>query len=266
MRREVFLAARFDEGCGEVLGNGGLGSTDKAVMTNGVAVVVKRMKDMNKLGKDGFGMELRRLRGLHHRNILTPLAYHYRKEEKLVVNEIRSHQKEQTGQRFERYPMSPNFSWRVLVEGKGVVGFSWRLAWGYELRTNAGGCNRLLCWKKTKHNNKGKISWLFRKVGTDDDKGFQCYLANVQYKLKDSEKTIREGFVKIGRIETTKEFIAKLDLKTGQKVLGGGCGIGGGDFYMPDNFGVMISFNLERVIGCKCFVEFNVTKCMQMLR
>ncbi|KAF9596082.1 hypothetical protein IFM89_007135 [Coptis chinensis] len=39
--------------------------------------------------------------------------------------------------------------------------------------------------------------------------------------------------------ETTKEFITKLDLKTGQKVLGGGCGIGGGDFYMPDNFGVM---------------------------
>ncbi|KAF9609438.1 hypothetical protein IFM89_016238 [Coptis chinensis] len=39
--------------------------------------------------------------------------------------------------------------------------------------------------------------------------------------------------------ETTKEFIAKLDLKTGQKVLGGGCGIGGRDFYMPDNFGVM---------------------------
>ncbi|KAF9610679.1 hypothetical protein IFM89_023935 [Coptis chinensis] len=39
--------------------------------------------------------------------------------------------------------------------------------------------------------------------------------------------------------ETTKEFIAKLDLKTSQKVLGGGCGIGGGDFYMPDNFGVM---------------------------
>ncbi|KAF9604755.1 hypothetical protein IFM89_010257 [Coptis chinensis] len=75
----------------EVLGNGSLGSAYKAVMTNGVAVVVKRIRNMNKLGKDGFDIELRRLGGLHHRNILTPLAYHYRKEEKLVVNEIRSH-------------------------------------------------------------------------------------------------------------------------------------------------------------------------------
>ncbi|KAF9589313.1 hypothetical protein IFM89_022640 [Coptis chinensis] len=75
--------------------------------------------------------------------------------------------------------------------------------------------------------------------------------------------------------ETTKEFIAKLDLKTSQKVLGGGYGIGGGDFYMPDNFGVMVSFNLERAIGCKCFVELmllnvckyfvevDVTDCMK---
>ncbi|KAF9616053.1 hypothetical protein IFM89_028519 [Coptis chinensis] len=47
----------------EVLGNGSLGSAYKAVMTNGVAVVVKRMRDMNKLGKDGFDMELRRYRG-----------------------------------------------------------------------------------------------------------------------------------------------------------------------------------------------------------
>ncbi|KAF9607169.1 hypothetical protein IFM89_032391 [Coptis chinensis] len=95
------------------------------------------------------------------------------------------------------------------------------------------------------------VDAVLRKVGTDDDKGFQCYLANVQYKLKDSEKTIREGFVKIGGIETTKEFIAKLDLKTGQKVLGGGCGIGGGDFYMPDNFGVMACKVRLKEIGHK---------------
>lgn len=32
--------------------------------------------------------------------------------------------------------------------------------------------------------------------------------------------------------ETTKEFVDKLELKAGQKVLDVGCGIGGGDFYM----------------------------------
>ena len=50
-----------------------------------------------------------------------------------------------------------------------------------------------------------------------------------------------------------------------------GCGIGGGDFYMAENFDVevvgidlsvnMISFALERSIGLKCAVEFEVADC-----
>ena len=71
----------------EVLGNGGLGSAYKAVMENGLAVVVKRMREMNKLGKDGFDVEMRRFGKLRHPNILTPLAYHFRREEKLIVSE-----------------------------------------------------------------------------------------------------------------------------------------------------------------------------------
>ncbi|KAF5188667.1 Phosphoethanolamine n-methyltransferase, partial [Thalictrum thalictroides] len=70
---------------------------------------------------------------------------------------------------------------------------------------------------------------------------------------------------------TTKEFVAKLDLKPGQKVLDVGCGIGGGDFYMAENFDAdvfgidlsinMVSFALERAIGRKCSVEFEVADC-----
>ncbi|KAF8033999.1 hypothetical protein BT93_C0314 [Corymbia citriodora subsp. variegata] len=71
----------------EVLGNGGLGSAYKAVMSNGLSVVVKRMREMNRLGKEGFDAEMRRLGRIRHENILTPLAYHYRKEEKLLVSE-----------------------------------------------------------------------------------------------------------------------------------------------------------------------------------
>ncbi|CAK9149477.1 unnamed protein product [Ilex paraguariensis] len=70
----------------EVLGNGGLGSAYKAMMANGVSVVVKRLREMNKLSNDTFDSEMRRLGRLKHRNILTPLAYHYRKEEKLLVS------------------------------------------------------------------------------------------------------------------------------------------------------------------------------------
>ncbi|KAK9099567.1 hypothetical protein Syun_026612 [Stephania yunnanensis] len=72
----------------EVLGSGNLGSAYKAVMANGVAVVVKRMREMNRIGKEGFEGEMRRLGDLRHRNILTPLAYHYRKEEKLIISEF----------------------------------------------------------------------------------------------------------------------------------------------------------------------------------
>ncbi|XP_058079789.1 pollen receptor-like kinase 3 [Magnolia sinica] len=72
----------------EVLGTGGLGSAYKAVMANGVAVVVKRMREMNRVGSDRFEVEMRRLGSLRHQNILPPLAFHYRKEEKLLVYEF----------------------------------------------------------------------------------------------------------------------------------------------------------------------------------
>lgn len=65
--------------------------------------------------------------------------------------------------------------------------------------------------------------------------------------------------------------MAKLDPKPGQKVLDVGCGIGGGDFYMAQEFGVyvvgidlsinMISFALERANGLNCSVEFEVADC-----
>ncbi|RAL42471.1 hypothetical protein DM860_016758 [Cuscuta australis] len=68
-----------------VVGNGTTGSSYKATMTNGTAVVVKRVKEMNGVGIEEFDGELRRLGGLRHKNIITPLAYYYRKEEKLLV-------------------------------------------------------------------------------------------------------------------------------------------------------------------------------------
>lgn len=72
----------------EVLGNSGLGSAYKATMANGISVVVKRMRGMNKLNKGAFDTEIRKLGRIRHMNILPPLAYHHRKEEKLLVTEF----------------------------------------------------------------------------------------------------------------------------------------------------------------------------------
>ncbi|MBA0863717.1 hypothetical protein Goshw_024926 [Gossypium schwendimanii] len=119
-----------------------------------------------------------------------------------------------------------------------------------------------------------QICWIWEKVSSDNDGGFQRFLDTVQYKANSIlryERTFGEGFVSTGGIETTKEFVAKLDLKPGQKVLDVGCGIGGGDFYMAKEFGVyvvgidlsinMISFALERANGLNCSVEFEVADC-----
>ena len=71
----------------EVLGNGALGSAYKAGMANGLCVVVKRMREMNKMGKEVFDAEMRQFGRIRHRNVITPLAYHYRREEKLLITE-----------------------------------------------------------------------------------------------------------------------------------------------------------------------------------
>ncbi|XP_039018382.1 pollen receptor-like kinase 3 [Hibiscus syriacus] len=71
----------------EVLGNGSMGSAYKAVLGNELTVVVKKMKKLNRLEKEAFGVEMKRIGKIRHPNILTPLAYHFKKEEKLVVSE-----------------------------------------------------------------------------------------------------------------------------------------------------------------------------------
>ncbi|KAK2975455.1 hypothetical protein RJ640_007801 [Escallonia rubra] len=135
------------------------------------------------------------------------------------------------------------------------------------------GCKCIGAYVRNK-KNQNQICWTWQKVSSEDDRRFQRFLDNVQYKCSGIlryERIFGQGFVSTGGIDTTKEFVSKLALKPGQKVLDVGCGIGGGDFYMAENFDVdvvgidlsvnMISFALERAIGLKCSVEFEVADC-----
>ncbi|VFQ68904.1 unnamed protein product [Cuscuta campestris] len=72
----------------EVLGAGNLGSSYKAVLMGGEAVVVKRFKHMNQVGREEFQEHMRRLAGLQHPNLLPLVAYYYRKEEKLLISDF----------------------------------------------------------------------------------------------------------------------------------------------------------------------------------
>jgi phosphoethanolamine N-methyltransferase len=127
--------------------------------------------------------------------------------------------------------------------------------------------------------NQNQVCWLWKKVpsGGPASKSFQKFLDTQQYTstgILRYERIFGEGFVSTGGMETTKEFVNMLDLKAGQRVLDVGCGIGGGDFYMAEEFeaevvGIdlsvnMISFALERSIGRKCAIEFEVGDCTKI--
>jgi phosphoethanolamine N-methyltransferase len=72
---------------------------------------------------------------------------------------------------------------------------------------------------------------------------FQDFLDDVQYSkqgVKKYEWIFGEGYLSTGGLETTREIMPLLGLKKGQRVLDVGCGLGGHDFFMAQNYGVYI--------------------------
>jgi hypothetical protein len=51
------------------------------------SMVVKRFKDMNGVGREGFSEHMRRLGRLVHTNLLPVVAYLYKKDEKLFITD-----------------------------------------------------------------------------------------------------------------------------------------------------------------------------------
>lgn len=72
----------------EVLGSGSFGSSYKAVLLSGPALVVKRFRQMDHVRKQDFHDHMARIGSLSHRNLLPLVSFYYRKEEKLLISDF----------------------------------------------------------------------------------------------------------------------------------------------------------------------------------
>ncbi|KAJ4707641.1 Receptor-like protein kinase [Melia azedarach] len=86
--RERFDLQDLLRASAEVLGSGSFGSSYKAVLLSGPAMVVKRFRQMSSVGREDFHDHMRRLGSLSHPNLLPLIAFYYRKEEKLLVSDF----------------------------------------------------------------------------------------------------------------------------------------------------------------------------------
>lgn len=107
--------------------------------------------------------------------------------------------------------------------------------------------NSLKTYAKYK-NNPNQLCFLLRKVDVTDmsikaSVNFQSFLDENQYTRKNIlryERIFGSTFVCPGGRTNTEEFCKYLDLKTGERVLDVGCGIGGGAFHMAKTYGVNV--------------------------
>ncbi|KAK6915226.1 Leucine-rich repeat [Dillenia turbinata] len=83
--RDTFDLQDLLKASAEVLGSGRCGASYKTLIMSGEALVVKRFKQMNKVGREEFHEHMRRIGRLNHPNLLPLVAYYYRRDEKLLI-------------------------------------------------------------------------------------------------------------------------------------------------------------------------------------
>ncbi|KAI5065794.1 hypothetical protein GOP47_0018418 [Adiantum capillus-veneris] len=112
----------------ELLGKGSLGSAYKAVMEDGRAMCVKRLKELNHVARKEFEQQMQLVGKLRHPNVVPLWAYYHAKEEKLLVYEyqpngnllnlLHAGQQWKAGDGFTAKPLSWNARLRIA---KGIA-------------------------------------------------------------------------------------------------------------------------------------------------
>eukprot|EP00743_Colponemidia_sp_Colp-15_P008101 GILK01008782.1.p1 GENE.GILK01008782.1~~GILK01008782.1.p1 ORF type:complete len:505 (+),score=91.76 GILK01008782.1:157-1671(+) len=124
---------------------------------------------------------------------------------------------------------------------------------------------------------KNQVMFVWKKdVASSSVNEFQRFLDTQQYSIKSIlryEKIFGPNFVSTGGVDTTREFVSRLNLQRGQRVLDIGSGIGGGAFFMSETYGVsvvgidlstnMFNIAVERAaaLPSSCKVRFEVADC-----
>ncbi|PIA43980.1 hypothetical protein AQUCO_01800208v1 [Aquilegia coerulea] len=109
--REKFDLNDLLRASAEVLGSGTFGSSYKAALLSGPVVMVKRFRHMNNVGREDFQEHMRRLGKLRHPNLLSIVAFYYRKEEKLLVTDFINNGSLAYHLHGNRSPGSPALDW-----------------------------------------------------------------------------------------------------------------------------------------------------------
>nr|XP_043629189.1 pollen receptor-like kinase 4 [Erigeron canadensis] len=106
----------------EVLGGGSFGSSYKAALLDGPAVVVKRFKEMNNVRKEEFYVHMTRLGRFSHPNLLPLVAFYYKKDEKLLITDFAENGSLASHLHGKRKPNEPGLDWPTRLNIiKGVT-------------------------------------------------------------------------------------------------------------------------------------------------
>ncbi|XP_068643770.1 pollen receptor-like kinase 4 [Aristolochia californica] len=120
--RERFELQDLMRASAEVLRSSNFASSYKAVLPSGPALVVKRFREMNGVGREDFHEHMRRLGRLKHPNLLPLVAFYYMRDEKLLVTDFIGKESLVQALHGNRSPNCPTLDWPTRLRiVKGVA-------------------------------------------------------------------------------------------------------------------------------------------------